>query len=70
MTSFPPPAGFDGHEKYKWGRWGYERECTPEEAAILEASATAAEAGRRAEQEAERDAWFAMLSEGEKPPSA
>ena len=42
---------------------GYERECTPEEAAILEASATAAEAERRAEQEAERDAWFAMLVE-------
>ncbi|HEU0284703.1 MAG TPA: hypothetical protein VFR52_06130 [Sphingomicrobium sp.] len=63
MTSFPPPAGFDGHEKYKWGRWGYERECTPEEAAILEASAAAAEAEHRAEQEAERDAWFAELRE-------
>ena len=22
MTSFPPPAGFDGLEKYKWGSWG------------------------------------------------
>jgi hypothetical protein len=63
MTNFPPPAGFDGHEKYKWGRWGYERECTPEEAAILEASAAAAEAEHRAEQEAERDAWFAELRE-------
>ena len=21
-TSFPPPAGFDGYEKYKWDAWG------------------------------------------------
>src|SRR5215207_4297003 len=61
MTSFPPPAGFDGCEKYKWGAWGYERECTPEEAALLEADAAAAQAERRAKQGAEREAWFAML---------
>jgi len=61
MTSFPPPAGFDGYEKYKWGAWGYERECTPEEAALLEADAAAAEAERRAKQGAEREAWFEML---------
>jgi hypothetical protein len=61
MTSFPAPTGFDGYEKYKWGAWGYERECTPEEAALLEADAAAAQADRRAKQGAERDAWFAML---------
>jgi hypothetical protein len=63
MTSFPPPAGFDGYEKVKWGRWGYERECTDEEVALLEAGDAAAEAQERARAEALRDAWFAELRE-------
>ena len=74
MTSFPPPAGFDGLEKYKWGSWGYERECTPKEVALLEAEATAAKAERLAKQEAERDAWFGLLrkdlAEAEASPGA
>ncbi|NUT00799.1 MAG: hypothetical protein HOP96_07475, partial [Sphingomonas sp.] len=61
MTSFPPPAGFDGWEKCEFGQWGYERECTPEEAAVLDADADAAEAEHLAERESERDAWFADL---------
>ena len=74
MTSFPPPAGFDGHEEYKWGSWGYERECTPEEVALLEAEAAAAKGERLAKQEAERDAWFGLLrndlTEAEASPGA
>ena len=65
MTSFPPPPGFGGWEKHKWGSWGYERECTVEEAAVLQADAAAAEARHLARREAERDAWFRMLSEGD-----
>ena len=61
MTSFPPPAGFDGWEKRKFGEWGYERECTPEEIALLEADQAAADAEHLARREAERDAWFAMI---------
>lgn len=63
MTSFPPPAGFTGHEECDYGDPDqvYERECTPEEAAILEADAAAARAAERAEDEALRDSWFAML---------
>ena len=67
MTRFPPPAGFDGWEKRKFGEWGYERECTPEEAALLEADAAAADAEHLAEREAERDAWFAMIREETNP---
>lgn len=72
MTSFPPPAGFDGWEKCEWGQWGYERECTPEEAAALETAAAAARAEHRAKREAERDAWFGLLREelGELPPGS
>ena len=68
MTNFPPPAGFDGWEKCKFGEWGYERECTPVEAVILQAAAAAAESERRAQQEAQRDAWFAMLSDENPEP--
>ena len=62
MTSFPPPPGFDGYEKGEWGEYGYERECSLEEAKLLKAEAAAIKAVRRAEKEAERDAWFDMLS--------
>jgi hypothetical protein len=62
MTSFPPPPVFDGYEKGEWGEYGYERECSLEEAKLLKAEAAAIKAVRRAEKEAERDAWFDMLS--------
>lgn len=61
MTDFPPPEGFTGYEQGDYGEGDYERECTAEEVAILEADAAAVTAAGRAEDEALRDAWFEML---------
>jgi hypothetical protein len=63
MTDFPPPAGFTGYESCDWGEPDetYERECTPEEAEILEADAERARTAERAEEEALRDEWLALL---------
>jgi hypothetical protein len=69
LTHFPPPPGFDGYESCKWdGLTWYERACTAEEAALLDADHAADEAEQRAEAERERaeieeerDAWFAAL---------
>ena len=45
MTTFPPPPGFDGYESRAWdGFNAYERECTREEAELLDAHEAAAEA--------------------------
>jgi hypothetical protein len=65
MTDFPPPAGFTGYESCDYGNPGelYERECTPEEKAILEADAAAEAAAGRTKDEELRDAWFEMLKE-------
>jgi hypothetical protein len=71
MTTFAPPPGFEGYESRTFdGFNSYTRACTPEETELLEANAAATEAGLRAEDaellahaEAERDAWFQMLSE-------
>jgi hypothetical protein len=63
MTDFAPPAGFDGYENGKFGSFAYERECTTEEAAVLEAGAAAERAIELAEDAELRDAWFAMLRE-------
>jgi hypothetical protein len=63
MTDFPPPPGFTGSESGEWGDpfEPYSRECTAEEAAALDADAAADAAAVRAEDEALRDGWFAML---------
>jgi hypothetical protein len=65
LTDFPPPAGFTGYESRDYDDIEddepYERACTPEEVAILEADASAERAAERAEDEALRDAWFALL---------
>ncbi len=65
MTDFPPPADFTGYESCDWGDPDetYERECTPDEVAILEADAARARAAERAGEEALRDRWLAMLKE-------
>ena len=70
MTSFPPPAGFTGYQSCDWGDPDetYERECTPEESALLEADAARARDAERAEEEALRDSWFALLREEPSPP--
>ena len=74
MTDFPPPAGFPGSESCEWGEPDetYERECTPEEIALLDADAAAAREAERAEDEALRDSWLAMLKEelGVEPAAA
>ncbi|MES2002510.1 MAG: hypothetical protein V4444_09405 [Pseudomonadota bacterium] len=65
MTDFPPPPGFTAYESCDYGDPDekYERLCTPEEAAILEADAAAVIEAERAEDAEVRDAWFAMLEE-------
>lgn len=61
MTDLPPPAGFALFQRGEFGSYRYERECTDEEAAVLEAGAAAGEAADRAREEALRDAWFEFL---------
>ena len=75
MTCFPPPPGFEGQENRPWDGFNYyERACTPEEAALLDAHDAAAEAEERAEitadSEARRDLWFASLREALRPPAS
>jgi hypothetical protein len=64
-TDFPPPAGFDGWQSRDYDdtedEGSYVRNCTPEEAAILDADRAADFAIERAEHEELRDAWFAHL---------
>jgi hypothetical protein len=66
FTDFPPPAKFAGYESCDWGDPDekYERECTPDEAAILEADEKRARDSARAEEEALRDEWFKLLRAG------
>jgi hypothetical protein len=59
MTDFPPPPGFDGWSVGEWGDRNYERACTPEEAAILDADRAAVEAEERADEE--NLPWFRVL---------
>jgi hypothetical protein len=63
MTDLPPPSNFTGYEGCDYGDPDekYERECTPEEAEILEGDATRAKAAERAEEEELRDSWLALL---------
>ena len=67
MTSFPPPPGFDGSSIGHWRDYKYERECTDEEAAILEADEADAIADELTDEEALRDAWFKMLAQEDEP---
>jgi hypothetical protein len=42
MTTHAPPPGFDGEENREWNGFAYyQRACTPEEAALLDAHETA-----------------------------
>jgi hypothetical protein len=69
MTVFAPPPGFTGRETGEFdGLSCYERECTAEEAELLDANLAAAEAEEAAaqaeelrEEERLRDAWFEKL---------
>ena len=60
-TNYAPPPGFDGEENGRWDEEDYERECTPEEYELLTAAREAALAEQRAEEEAEREEFFAKL---------
>jgi hypothetical protein len=64
VTDFPPPADFTGYEECEYGDpdYIYERECTPEEAAILDADAQCARDAERAEEDALRVQWLEFLS--------
>ena len=61
MTALPPPAGFTGYESDDYGAPGYERECTAEEAELLEAHDADSGAEERAQEEDLRDQLFALL---------
>ena len=66
-TDFPPPPGFDGHEKGEWEGEGYSRALSDAELAALVAAGIAepppVEGLISIEQdEAERDAFFAGLA--------
>lgn len=62
LTDFPPPEGFTGYQDGEWGEDDYERGCSAEEMAILEAEEAAVRNADLAEQEELRDAWFACLA--------
>jgi hypothetical protein len=61
-TDFPPPAGFDGVEHGIWGSHDYRRTCTAEEAGLMDAATAREQAGERAAQEADRNAYFAEVA--------
>jgi hypothetical protein len=64
LTDFPPPEGFAGYQSRPYDEDDeepYERACTEEEVALLEADRAAERAAEREEDEALRDEWFALL---------
>jgi hypothetical protein len=61
MTDFPPPADFTGYQKGRWGDEDYKRECTREEAKLLDAALDSEIAEDRTEDESLRDSWFEQL---------
>ena len=65
MTDFPPPAAFTGYESRDYDDLAddepYQRICTPEESAILEANEAIDRDAERAEDEELRDGWFELL---------
>lgn len=62
-TSFPPPHGFDGFEKGRYGDRDYARALTPEELAPAMAERAAQEALDRCDAAARRDEWFAQCAQ-------
>jgi hypothetical protein len=71
MTNFPPPDGFDGYEKGTWRDLKYERDCSPGEAALLDANEQAANEEDEAGDAELRDRWFACLAgEQDESPGA
>ena len=65
----PPPPEFTGYQHGDWRDHNYQRACTSEEAAILQADESEAAADALADEEMLRDAWFRMLSTPDQPES-
>jgi hypothetical protein len=63
MTDFPPPPGFTGYQSCEWNDpdRSYKRECSSEEAELLDADEAAAEAEERADEERLRNERFERL---------
>jgi len=63
MTDFPPLPGFTGYQSCEWNDpdRSYKRECSSEEAELLDADDAAAEAAERADEERLRNEWFERL---------
>jgi hypothetical protein len=64
MTNFPPPPDYDGYERGTWRDLKYQRDCTEEEAALLDANEQAIMEEERSGDADLRDAWFALLAGG------
>jgi hypothetical protein len=60
-TNYPPPADFVGEELGHWTARDYARECTADECDLLRIARDAELSDQRAEEEAERNAFFAEL---------
>ena len=72
LTDFPPPDDFDGVEYGDTSTYNYYRECSSAEAAAMTARhgpPVDEEAEELAEEEAERDAFFAELAKPVEDPS-
>ena len=62
-TDFPPPPDFDGDETGEWETQGYSRTLTAAELAAVTAGNPDEEIVTLAQDEAERDVFFASLAE-------
>ena len=60
-TNFPPPEDFVGNERGHWSDEDYERECSADEYDLLAAARDAELSDLKADEEAERDTFFAEL---------
>jgi len=68
-TDFPPPPGFDGDENCNWEDEGYSRTLTAAELAAVTAGNPDEVIVTLAQDEADRDAYFAALAAPEPPPA-
>ncbi|MGU3392247.1 hypothetical protein [Sphingomonas sp. M1A8_2b] len=57
-TAFPPPLDFDGEDGAHFGDDDYSRDCSLDEAIILDTPRRREVAARAAAEGADRDAWF------------
>jgi hypothetical protein len=60
-TNFAPPEGFTGEERGHWSDEEYARECSEDEAVLLSAAREAELSDLKAQEESERNGFFAEL---------